>query len=82
MAEAIAVGSAARPTATLVGIAGRGHVEHGWGIPRQLEDLGAPSPMVLLAMPADEACAAPAGVADAIFVLPPAPQSPLSLYRM
>ncbi len=73
MAEAIAAGSAARPAATVVGIAGRGHIEHGWGIPRQLEDLGAAKPMLLLAMRTDEACAAPADVADAIFVLPPAP---------
>ncbi len=73
MAEALAAGSAARPAATVVGVAGRGHVEHGWGIPRQLEDLGAAKPMLLLAMRADEACGAPVDVADAIFVLPPAP---------
>lgn len=70
MAEAMAASAASRPTATIVGIAGRGHVEHGWGIPRQLEDLGAAKPMVLLAMRADEACAAAPGVADAAFVLP------------
>lgn len=73
MAEAIAAGSAARPTAVIAGIVGRGHIEHGWGIPHQLEGLGAAKPMVLLAMRADEACAAAPGVADAIFVLPPAP---------
>jgi hypothetical protein len=73
MAEALAAGSAVRPTAVIAGIVGRGHVEHGWGIPHQLEDLSATKPMVLLAMSADEACAAAPGVADAIFVLPPAP---------
>lgn len=74
MAEAIAAGAASRPTATIVGVAGRGHVEHGWGIPRQLEDLGAATAMVLLAMPRQEACAADPEVADAVFVLPPAPR--------
>jgi uncharacterized iron-regulated protein len=72
MAEAMAEGAAARPAATVIGIAGRGHVEHGWGISRQLEDLGAAKPMLLLAMRPEEACAAPPGVADAIFVLPAA----------
>lgn len=71
MAEAIAAGAASRPTATAVGIAGRGHVEHGWGIPRQLEDLGAAA-TVLLAMRREEACTAAPEVADAVFVLPPA----------
>jgi uncharacterized iron-regulated protein len=73
MAEAVAAGSAARPGATVVGIVGRGHVEHGWGIPHQLKGLGAAKPMVLLAMRPEDACAAPPDVADAIFVLPPAP---------
>lgn len=73
MAEAMAAGAASRPTATVVGIAGRGHVEYGWGIPRQLQDLGATA-MVLLAMPSEEACAAAPEVADAVFVLPPAPK--------
>lgn len=68
MAEAVAGAAAARPDATIVGIAGRGHVEHGWGIPDQLRDLGA-TPMVLLPVSADEACA-DAGLADAVFVLP------------
>lgn len=68
MAEAIAAG--ARPGRTVVGIVGRGHVEHGWGIPHQLADLGAPRPMVLLATGEAEACAAARDLADAIFVLP------------
>lgn len=68
MAEAVAGAAAARPEATIVGIAGRGHVEHGWGIPDQLRDLGA-TPKVLLPVSADEACA-DAGLADAVFVLP------------
>lgn len=70
MAEAIAAAVASRPGATVVGIAGRGHVEHGWGIGHQLADLGVARPVALLAVEADEACAAAPDLADALFVLP------------
>jgi uncharacterized iron-regulated protein len=71
MAEAIATAAATRPEATIVGIVGRGHLEHGWGIPHQLRDLDGAKPMVLLPVGEDEACAPAAGLADAVFVLPP-----------
>lgn len=70
MAEAIAAAAAVRTDATIIGIVGRGHVEHGWGIPHQLADLGAPEPAVLLPVREGEACAAAPDIADAIFVLP------------
>jgi uncharacterized iron-regulated protein len=47
MAEALAGARRRQPGALVVGIVGRGHVEHGYGIPRQLGDLGIPDAVVL-----------------------------------
>jgi hypothetical protein len=62
---------AARPGALAVGILGRGHVEHGFGTPDQLDDLGIGP--VLVAVPERERnWPAPAGrpAADLVFVPP------------
>jgi uncharacterized iron-regulated protein len=81
MAEAVAAAHR-RPGAPLVvGIVGRGHLEHGWGIPHQLADLGIGDAAVLLPIDGTEACrAADPGIADAVFVLDaiaePAPARP------
>ncbi len=81
MAEAAAAAHR-RPDAPLVvGIVGRGHLEHGWGVPHQLADLGIGDVAVLLPVDGPDACrAAAAGIADALFVIDvpaePAPQRP------
>jgi uncharacterized iron-regulated protein len=73
MAEALVTARARPGTPLVVGIVGRGHVEHGWGIPHQLTALGLPGTAVLLAVRQDDVCAGlPAGIADAVFVLEPA----------
>lgn len=71
MAEAIDGARSTHPGAVVVAIAGRGHLVHRWGIPHQLDDLGAPPAMVLLAVAEAEACAVAADLADAVFILPP-----------
>lgn len=70
MAEALAAAHA-RPKAQLVvGLAGIGHLQNGWGIPHQLRDLGIVDAAVLLPVAAGAACAElAAGYADAVFVL-------------
>ncbi len=70
MAEALAAAHRRDPGATVVGIVGRGHLEHGYGIPHQLAALGVERVEVLLPHDADESCAdLPADLADAIFVV-------------
>ncbi|MFL6648503.1 MAG: ChaN family lipoprotein [Sulfurifustaceae bacterium] len=68
MAQAIAGALAAHPGALLVGIMGRGHVVHGYGVPRQLNDLGVRDVGMLLPWDRDAGCDAfVAGIADAVF---------------
>ncbi len=70
MAEALAAALRRDPGATVVGIVGRGHLEHGYGIPHQLAALGVERVEVLLPHDADVSCAdLPADLADAIFVV-------------
>ena len=83
MAEAIATARQRDPARLVVGIMGRGHVEHGWGVPHQLADLGVTDVAVLLPMTASAACAGlDPGLADAVFVVDamedesPAPDRP------
>lgn len=73
MAEAL-VAAHDQPQAPLVvGLAGIGHLQNGWGIPHQLRDLGIPDAAVLLPVAAGAACAELAsGYADAVFVIAPA----------
>jgi uncharacterized iron-regulated protein len=77
MAEAIAKARKGGGDPLVVAFAGRGHLEYGHGIPRQLAALGIGEAAVLLPWEADSDCARlEAGdgrpVADALFGLPPA----------
>ncbi len=81
MAEALALAHRADPQALVVGVVGRGHLEHGYGIPHQLADLGIGEIAVLLPLAADAACdALVEGLAEAVFVVDdlasPAPARP------
>ncbi len=82
MAEAIAAALRRHPRSLVVGIMGRGHVEHGDGVPHQLRDLGIADTMLLLPWDRDAECATlVAGLADAVFgvaspAAPPAPARP------
>jgi len=68
LAQSMAEALTARPGAMLVGILGRGHVEYGYGVPHQLQDLGVPNVGVLLPWDRDAECATlVAGFADAVF---------------
>ena len=70
MAEALAGAHRRNPAGIVVGIVGRGHLEHGYGIPHQLAALGVDGVEVLLPHDADEPCAElPADLADAVFVV-------------
>jgi len=73
-AEALAA-AAKRPGEPLVvGILGSGHLANGDGVPHQLADLGFPGSAVLLPVESDTPCRElPAGIAQAVFALGPAP---------
>ena len=72
MAEALA-SAHQRPEAPLVvGIIGSGHLEYGFGVPHQLDDLGVEGAAVLLPHDQSAGCEALApDLADAVFVVPP-----------
>ena len=61
---AIAAALADVPDRLVVGIIGRGHLEHGHGTPAQLEDLGIEG--VAVALPADGTVSP--GIADLVFL--------------
>lgn len=70
MAEALAAASRENPDAVVVGILGRGHVEHGHGVPHQLADLGIKNVTSLLPVTAGKTCEElAASVADAVFLV-------------
>lgn len=76
MAEALAsrsrsdAGEGSRPL--VVGIMGSGHIQRGHGVPHQLRDLGIRNVGALLPLPSATPCAdIPAGLADALFSIPP-----------
>jgi uncharacterized iron-regulated protein len=70
MAEALARARRSGGNPLVVGIVGRGHAEHGWGIPRQLDALGIPDTAVLLPVDRAEACGVVAPeIADAVFIV-------------
>ncbi|MBE9552526.1 MAG: ChaN family lipoprotein, partial [Proteobacteria bacterium] len=72
MAEALAAARQRQPEALVVGIMGRGHIEHRHGVPHQLADLKIPDAAVLLPVDRADACdGLPADLADAIFVIEP-----------
>lgn len=69
MAEALAEAHRLDGDAIVVGIVGRGHLEHGYGIPHQLADLGIDDVAVLLPVDVGADCeVVEAGLADAVFV--------------
>ncbi len=73
MAEALAAAQRGPDQPLVVGIIGSGHLEHGWGVPHQLAALGIADAAVLLPAPAATPCAElTAGVAEAVFLTPPA----------
>jgi uncharacterized iron-regulated protein len=70
MAEALARARRSGGSPLVVGIVGRGHAEHGRGIPHQLDALGIPDTAVLLPVDRAEDCGAVApGIADAVFIV-------------
>ena len=78
MAEAIAAVRSENPEALIVGVLGRGHAEHGHGVPHQLADLGEDDVAVLLPVEVGAECAALArDVADAVFLLAPGEEAML-----
>ena len=56
MAEALATAHSIDPTALVVGIIGRGHLENGYGIPHQLADLGIDGVEVLIPLSTEDTC--------------------------
>lgn len=79
MAEAISGAARREPAPLVVGVMGRGHVEHGHGVAHQLRDLGIAGTMLLLPWEREESCdRLVAGIADAVFGVasPPATAAP------
>ena len=77
MAEAIARTLRSKTNRLVVAIAGKGHLEHGHGIPRQLAALGVENVAVLLPWELDSRCEMPpAGIADTVFGLSPQARDP------
>ena len=56
MAETLATAHRINPSALVVGIIGRGHLEYGYGIPHQLADLGIDGVEVLIPLTAKDTC--------------------------
>ncbi len=70
MAEALFDASEKNPGVLVVGILGRGHVENGFGVPHQLESLGAEKVVSLLPITvADDCRAIEASIADLVFLV-------------
>lgn len=76
MAEALAKHVRPGGQTLVVGIMGKGHVEHGYGVAHQLRDLGITSIAALLAIDASADCEdVVPGLADAVFILPKVAQA-------
>ncbi|HEY5739154.1 MAG TPA: ChaN family lipoprotein [Gammaproteobacteria bacterium] len=56
MAETLATAHRINPSALVVGIIGRGHLEYGYGIPHQLADLGIDGVEVLIPLNTKDTC--------------------------
>ncbi|MDX1400700.1 MAG: ChaN family lipoprotein [Kiloniellales bacterium] len=70
MADALFQAKSDYPDALVVGVIGRGHLEHGYGVPHQLSDLGATSIAILLPVEIGGDCRAmDADIADAVFLV-------------
>jgi membrane-associated protease RseP (regulator of RpoE activity) len=77
MAEALASATRKFPNATIVGVLGSGHVEHGHGVPHQLKDLGVTVLTALIPVSVDTACKlVGTSYADAVFTLPRSKETP------
>ena len=76
MAEGIAAHLQRHPQDQVIGILGAGHIQNGYGVPHQLTSLGITRHSSLMTWPSDHSCKAlTAGLADAVFVIPPQPES-------
>ena len=76
MAEGIAAHLQRRPQDLVVGILGAGHIQNGYGVPHQLKSLGVTRQASLMTWPRDHSCKTlSAGLADAVFVIPPQPET-------
>ncbi len=73
MAEALAKARQRPGSPLVVGVIGRGHLEHGYGVPWQLADLGFPDTQVLLPIDAPDCGDLSPGLAEAVFLLDEAP---------
>ncbi len=70
MAEALADARGEHPEALVVGIIGRGHLEHRYGVPHQLAELGIADSAVLIPVEPEAACEElAADLADGVFVV-------------
>ena len=69
MAEALFDFQTAHPDTLMVGILGSGHVRFGYGVPHQLQDLGATKIQTALPAATDECAAVETGIADHLFVV-------------
>ena len=77
MAQALASAARTRPEALVVGVMGSRHVAHGDGVPRQLRSLGIDRTVSLLPWDSGSECSDfSAGLATAVFGLPPEPRAP------
>jgi len=75
MAEGIAAHLQRHPQDQVIGILGAGHIQNGYGVPHQLASLGVTRQSSLITWPNDHSCKAlTAGLADAVFVIPPQPE--------
>lgn len=75
MAQALAEASKRESSPLVVGVLGSGHLERGFGVPYQLQDLGVGDATVFIPVAPAESCDAyKEEVADALFVLPPLSQ--------
>ncbi len=74
MAEPLARAAQGTGAPLAVGIVGSGHLQHGYGVPHQLRDLGIESIGTLIPLSTAPGCTPLApGLADAVFVTPPRP---------
>jgi uncharacterized iron-regulated protein len=72
MAEAIARYRHDHPATQVVSVLGAGHIRNGYGVPHQLQALGADYSAKLMTLPSDHDCAElTPGVADAVYLIPP-----------
>jgi len=82
MAEALAKGRNTGKEPLVIGIVGRGHIEYGYGIPHQLDDLGVKGSAILLPSDSGPSCSDDTAatdhgtpVADAVFAVSAPPES-------